>query len=48
MNTEKIIKIAGVALSVAGMGLSFATSIVDDKKLDIKIAKQVSEQLKNK
>jgi hypothetical protein len=48
MGTEKVIKIAGIALSVVGMGLQVATGILDDKKLDIKIAKQISEQLKNK
>ena len=46
MGAEKIVKIAGIALSVVGMGINLATGILDDKKLDIKIAKQINEQLK--
>lgn len=46
MRKEKIVKIAGVALSVVGVGVQLATGILDDKKLDSKIAKQVSKQLK--
>ena len=46
MNKEKIMKVSGIAISVVGMGLSLVTGILDDKKLDAKIAKQVSESLK--
>ena len=46
MGVEKIVKIAGIALTVAGMGLSLATGVLDDKKLDMKIAKQISKHLK--
>lgn len=46
MGAEKIVKIAGITLSVVGMGINLATGILDDKKLDIKIAKQIKEQLK--
>lgn len=48
MGSEKVIKIAGIALSVVGMGLQLATGILDDKKLDIKIAKEVSKQILKK
>ncbi len=46
MDKEKIIKISGIAISVVGMGLSLVTGILDDKKLDNKIAKQINEKLK--
>ena len=45
MNTEKIVKVAGIALSVIGLGINLATGMLDDKKLDIKIAKEVSKHL---
>ena len=48
MGTEKVVKIAGIAISVIGMGLQLASGILDDKKLDMKIAKQVSEHLNKK
>ena len=48
MKSEKVIKNVGLAVSLIGMGLSVVSSILDDKKLDMKIAKQVSEQLKKK
>lgn len=42
-------KIAGIALSVAGAGISLAMSALDDKKLDAKVAEKVAEALaKNK
>jgi len=46
MDKEKIIKIAGMGLSVIGMGLQIATGMLEDRKLDIKIAKEISKQLK--
>lgn len=46
MGSDKIVKIAGIALSVVGMGINLATGILDDKKLDIKIAKQINKKLK--
>jgi hypothetical protein len=48
MGTEKVIKIAGIACTVIGMGLQLATGILDDKKLDLKIAKEVSKHLNKK
>ena len=45
MGTEKIVKVAGIALSVIGLGLNLATGMLDDKKLDMKIAKEVSKHL---
>lgn len=46
MGTEKIVKVAGFALTIAGVGISIATSILDDKKLDMKIAQKINEILK--
>lgn len=48
MGSEKVIKITGIALSVIGMGLNLATGILEDKKLDMKIAREVSKHLKNR
>lgn len=45
MGTEKIVKITGIALSVIGIGINLATGMLDDKKLDMKIAKEVSKHL---
>ena len=45
MNTEKIVKVAGMALSVIGLGINLATGMIKNKKLDIKIAKEVSKHL---
>lgn len=45
MGTEKIVKTAGIILSVVGLGINLATGMLDDKKLDIKIAKEVSKHL---
>jgi Flp pilus assembly secretin CpaC len=48
MGTEKVVKIASIAFTVIGMGLQVATGILDDKKLDLKIAKEVSKHLNKK
>lgn len=48
MGNEKVIKMAGLAFTVIGMGLQIATGILDDKKLDLKIAKEVSKHLNKK
>lgn len=45
MGTEKIVKVAGIAVTVIGMGLQLASGVLDDKKLDLKIAKEVSKHL---
>lgn len=45
MKTEKIVKVAGIALSVIGLGINLATGMLDDKKLDMKIAKEVSKHI---
>lgn len=45
MGNDKVVKIAGIALSVVGMGLQLATSILEDKKMDMKIAREVSKHL---
>ena len=46
MGNDKVIKAIGLALSVVGMGIQIATGILEDKKLDLKIAKEVSKHLK--
>lgn len=48
MQIEKIVKISGIAISVLGMGLSVAGGILDDKRMDIKIAREVAKHLKKK
>lgn len=48
MGSEKIVKVVGIALSVVGIGLNLASGILEDKKLDMKIAKEVSKHLKNR
>lgn len=48
MGTEKIVKIAGIAVSVIGIGLNLVSGMLDDKKLDMKIAKEVSKHLNKK
>ena len=45
MESEKIVKVAGIALSVIGLGINLATGMLDDKKLDMKIAKEVSKHI---
>ena len=41
----KWIKIAGIGLSIVGAAVSIASSFIDDKKLDIKVADAVAEAL---
>ena len=48
MNNEDVLKYVGVGLSVAGAIVSLASGLVSDKQLDIKIAKEVAKQIKNK
>lgn len=45
METEKIVKVAGIALSIIGLGINLAAGMLDDKKLDMKIAKEVSKHI---
>ena len=40
-------KIAGVVLPIVGAGVSLLTNVVDDKKLDEKVANTVADALKN-
>ena len=40
-----ILKVASIIVNVAGAGLSVLGSVLDDKKLDNKVAKAVSETL---
>ncbi len=44
-NDEKVIKVVGVVTTLAGLGLSIAEIILEDKTIDRKINKKVSEQL---
>ena len=46
MNNEDVLKWVGVGLSVAGAIVSLASSLVSEKQLDIKIAKEVAKQIK--
>ena len=48
MNNEDVLKWVGVGLSVAGAIVSLASSLVSEKQLDIKIAKEVAKQIRNK
>ena len=48
MNNEDVLKYVGVGLSVVGAIVSPASGLVSDKQLDIKIAKEVAKQIKNK
>ena len=45
MQKDKLIKIGGIVLTLAGAGISLATSILEDKKLDAKVAEKVAEAL---
>ena len=45
MGTEKFVKTAGIALSVIGLAINVVSGMLDDKKLDIKIAKEVSKHI---
>ena len=46
MGKDKLLKIAGIALSIAGGVIGVATGVLDDKKLDSKIARQINKKLK--
>lgn len=48
MNNEDVLKYVGVGLSIVGAIVSLASGLVSDKQLDIKIAKEVAKQIKNK
>ena len=46
---QKVMKIAGIALTIVGAGVSLATNVLEEKKLDAKVAEKVAEALaKNK
>ena len=47
MQKDKLIKIGGVILTIAGAGISLATSMLEDKKLDAKVTEKVAEALSN-
>ena len=46
MNNEDVLKYVGVGLSIVGAMVSLASSLVSEKQLDIKIAKEVAKQIK--
>ena len=41
-------KVAGVALTILGAGVSVASGLLEDKKMDEKIAEKVTEALTKK
>ena len=43
----KVIKIAGIVLSVAGVAVNLAAEALADKKLDLKINEKVAEAFEN-
>ena len=45
MQKDKLIKLGGVILTIAGAGISLATSMLEDKKLDAKVTEKVAEAL---
>ena len=45
MQKDKLIKIGGGILTLAGAGISLATSMLEDKKLDAKVTEKVAEAL---
>ena len=45
MQKDKLIKIGGVILTLAGAGISLATSMLEDKKLHAKVTEKVAEAL---
>ncbi len=45
---SKLIKILGIAATAMGIGATLITSWVDDKKMDEKITKKITEVLQNK
>ena len=45
MQEDKLMKIGGIVLTLAGAGISVATSILEDKKLDAKVTEKVAEAL---
>lgn len=45
MQKDKLIKIGGVILTLAGAGISLATNMLEDKKLDAKVTEKVAEAL---
>ena len=48
MQKDKLIKIGGVILTIAGAGISLATSKLEGKKLDAKGTEKVAEALSKK
>lgn len=46
MNNEDVLKYVGVGLSIVGAMVSLASSLISEKQLDIKIAKEVAKQIK--
>ena len=45
MQKDKLIKIGGIVLTLAGAGISLATNMLEDRKLDAKVAEKVAEAL---
>lgn len=45
MQKDKLMKLGGIVLTLAGAGISLATSRLEDKKLDAKVTEKVAEAL---
>ena len=45
-NDEQVVKVVGIVTALAGLGLSIAENVLEDKAMDRKINKKVSEQLR--
>lgn len=45
MQKDKLMKLGGIVLTLAGAGISLATSMLEDKKLDAKVTEKVAEAL---
>jgi len=43
---DKLIKVAGIVISAAGIGLSIVSGIISEKQLDAKVNNAVNEALK--
>ena len=45
INAKTVLKIAGIVVNIAGIGLGFATDFIETKKMEEIIAEKVAEAL---